>query len=210
MPDLMPTTFRKDHGKLKIRKGKFQTIDNLFNTWEIIPDCNAYDPVPCVAVGMCHHDKSVGAKCGVQTEYMEVVTEIIVRNFKEELSEGDLYRVGMHLIPMYNVLCKLKIAMVGVIDPVVTTARGSVAMHPIFKEFRQQIKAIEDAWRSIGISEFPDHNGKLGPYKEKKKRPPLGVPMKKAGGGHSTYYSKMEAEAMESSGLDKVDNGTPS
>jgi len=200
MAHVFPPKFRENHGKLMIRKGEFYTINNLFNTWEIIPDCTAFHPNPCVAMNMCHHGKEVGSKCGVQTEYMEVITEIIIRNFKEELSESDLYRVGMHLIPLYNVLCKLKIAMVGVEQVTVHGPRGGIAMHPIFKEFRQQIKIIEDTWKSIGISEFPDPHSPLGPRKKKGKRPPLG--MKKAGDGHVTYYSKMEAEALG--------NGTPS
>lgn len=180
MSDVLPEQFLINQGLAISKKGHVD--GKQFHTWEIIHTCTSNR---CPAVSVCPYEKGDHVKCGVQVEYLSSITELIIKNFGKELSETELYRIGMHLIPMYNVLCKIKIALAGNWDVVLTSAKGNVTVHPLMKEFREQVKAIENTWKSIGIA------------KPNIIDPPLGSGQYSKG----NYYEEMEKAAQSGRGL---------
>lgn len=179
MPDILTGTFRTNQGTATTKKGLLKGM--RFHTWEIIPFCTAVQG--CPAHSVCPYEKGGRFRCGVMEEYMTSITELIVYNYGKILDEGELYRVGMHLIPMYNILCKLKIALSGGMDVTITSGRGTITVNPLLREFREQIKAIEGIWKSIGLDglkevDLPD------------------IPKESKGLVKGNYYENMEREAL--------------
>jgi len=179
MPDILPIKFRKRQGTATTSKGTLKGKN--FHTWEIIPNCTANQG--CPALSVCNYPKGDEYKCGVMKEYMTNITELIIKNYGDKLSEPDLYRVGMHLIPMYNMLCKVKIALSGVWNVSIVNSRGTTVVHPLMKEMREQIKSIERVWNSIGLGGIPED-----------KLP--NVDMRDGNLYSGNYYEKMEKEAL--------------
>ena len=95
-------------------------------------------------------------RCGIMQNYLSSITDIIFRNYAEDLTEAQLYRIGMGLIPSYRQLCRLKIAELGLDSVTYTTDKGEPKMHPIFNAIRDQIVAIEKMWHTIGLNKLDD------------------------------------------------------
>ena len=79
---------------------------------------------------------------------------MIFNNFGEVLDEPTFYRVGMHLMPMYRTLCRLKIEELGVNHIITTSDTGRKQANPIYKEIRDTIKLIDSLWHSLGLTKF--------------------------------------------------------
>jgi len=116
-------------------------------SWDVVQDCRVKQ---CPAFKDCTYTKS--GKCGVMMQYMKATSAMFFSNFAEELDEAGFYRIGMHLMPLYRVLCKLKIAEVGVAKVIITGATGRKYVNPIFREIRDCIKLIESLWSNMGLS----------------------------------------------------------
>lgn len=67
-----------------------------------------------------------------------------------------LFKVGMHIIPMYLNLCALKMEALSVVHAVDTTHRGDRKADPVYKEIRETIKHINLAWKDIGLRKPSD------------------------------------------------------
>lgn len=161
-------------GTLSVSRGHHKGEKALFS-WDITMDCT---DTQCPAHSVCEYERA--GKCKAMTLYLKGVTNVIIGNHIDELSEGQLYRVGMHLMPLYRTLIKMKIEELGVGRIVTTDDKGKRAAHPIYKEMREQIKLIEMMWKTIGIHEVCN-----------------GVSMPDDGilsGG--SYYDQMEREAL--------------
>ncbi|MCP3681909.1 MAG: hypothetical protein GY861_04390 [bacterium] len=77
---------------------------------------------------------------------------MIFKNFSDVLDEPMLYQIGIHLMPLYKNLCKLKIEELGVKQAVtMNTKSGRDQINPIYKEIREHIKIIQMMWRDIGL-----------------------------------------------------------
>ncbi len=171
---IMPNTFLQRFGQITSRRGLLEKA-RLFS-WDVVPTC----PVPpapntdvpltmivCPAILLCDFAKSSEdkvIKCGVTTQYLRGTAEILFNNFASLLSEDDFYRLGMHLMPLYRMLAKLKIHELGVRRAVTTSDRGVTKANPIYKEIRETIKSIEAMWVSLQLS---------GPNKRKMPNKPL-------------------------------------
>ena len=105
---------------------------------------------------------------------------MVLQNFGNDLTEPELYRVGMQLIPLYKQLARLKIVEMSLTTRAMVeeTKGGTSKMHPVLKEIRECIRAINAEWREIGIS------------RQKKPEDPA-IPIKPA----VDYYERMEKEA---------------
>jgi hypothetical protein len=159
----IPDGLRKKFTGTEIDKGMYEGQLCMY-AWTAIPTCSGRG---CPAYIECTcSDKDVAderrmmvlegndvevPKCGILVDYMESISNIIFRNYGESLTEPQLYRIGMHLFPLYKILGKLKIAELAD-GPVMTLDKGGIRrMSPIFKEIREQIKLIESTWSSIGL-----------------------------------------------------------
>jgi hypothetical protein len=107
----------------------------------------------CPAYDACKFQKS--GRCALMMSYLGAFSEMIHAEFGEEIvkrGERFLYQIGMHLIPLYRILCKLKIAEFGVVSPTFTTDKGVIKPHPIFREIRDTIRAISMMWERLGLN----------------------------------------------------------
>jgi hypothetical protein len=156
---------------MKPRKGTY--YGKPLVAWAVIEDCTAYDekglesiedPTQlakllagrCRIQHLCDFAKSENGrvkKCGVQRAYISAVSDMIHHCFHVQIAKDEqlLFRVGMHLIPLYKTLCKLKMEELSVSNPVFLTIRGDRKADPVYREIRETIKMIMACWKDIGL-----------------------------------------------------------
>jgi hypothetical protein len=78
---------------------------------------------------------------------------MIHRCYREQLEQDEtlLFKVGMHILPLYKTLCKLKMDELSTVHPIFVTHRGDRKADPVYKEIRETIKMINMAWKDIGL-----------------------------------------------------------
>jgi hypothetical protein len=148
-------------------------------TWDVAQKCRLH---LCPAKERCpflEHAKE-GDDCKIMKKYLRAAS-LVLYDAQEDMTSVQRYQVGMHIIPLYKTLCKMKIEEIGILDAVTMTSRGTMQVNPIYKEMREIIKVIDQVWKSIGV-----------------KAETVGTP------GFSTakpnYYDAMEKEAFASMG----------
>jgi hypothetical protein len=144
--------------------------------WDSVSICTGAE---CPLEHKCKYLKK--GKCGVQLDYMQNFCNVILKTYRY-LDEGALFKVGMHLMPLYSYLCKLKIVEASLTNLTNVTAKGIVQIHPIYKEIRETLKCIVTMCRDLEI--FVDG----GIPNEDIEPVPTAVDMSN---GDPTYYKKM-------------------
>jgi hypothetical protein len=122
-------------GSANLNKGEIRE-GMVLKGWDSVSDCTDSD---CLLVSKCNYVHK--GKCGVQVAYIKNFCDTIFNTYKY-LDSNCLFKVGMHLMPLYSHLCKLKIVEASISDPINTTAKGLIQVHPIYKEIRETLKAI--------------------------------------------------------------------
>jgi len=138
------------HRKLGTISKSGETIIREMIYWNAI---NACDPEHCGCSSICDYFLSgeKPEKCEVIFAYMSSVLDMIIRNYPSPMTEDIAYRIGMHLIPLYKILCRLKMAEFSTIDVVGVSVTGTAKVTPLFKEIRNTIQLIEKTWHTIGF-----------------------------------------------------------
>lgn len=174
--------------KLSITKGKHPQYGEIL-LWDHVPDCRG---VNCPAYRPCHWTSkdTVGSKCYVIMTYLRSITNRIFREVGCDITQIQKSRVGLELIPLYRLLIRLKIEELGVGSLSYTTPKGMIAIHPIVKEIRETIKAIEGVMAAIGIH---DLDISVNLRFEKHPQTPTGSMIPKA----KSYYEMVEMSAVE-------------
>jgi hypothetical protein len=131
-------------GSTSLDKGKIKDGLSLMG-WDSVDNCSGED---CSLYDRCKHIKS--GKCAVQVAYINNMCETMIEVYKH-MDEGSLFKVGMHLMPLYSYLCKMKIVEAGVRDMVNITNKGIVQIHPIYKEIRETLKTILRIGRDLDL-----------------------------------------------------------
>jgi len=163
-------------GTLTISRGHHKGEKALFS-WDITVECT---DTACPASGVCEYER-VG-KCKAMTLYLKGVTNVVIGEHIDELSESQLFRIGMHMVPLYRTLVRMKIEELGVGRIIQSDDKGKLSAHPIYKEMREQIKLIEMMWKTIGLHDIA-----------------CGVPLPDGdllGKSGKSYYDRMEADAL--------------
>lgn len=165
----VPERYYKRLGMMSLDKGTMGGLNDdekrLISWNAIMPclqTCGALEVCPYRSGGnpMVEDDpvkKGNHVKCYVMVQYLKSVSSIIMENFSNDLTETELFKVGMHLIPLYKNLCRLKIEEMGIIA-VVDTYSSKIS--PIYREMRATIKDIEGLWNSLGLNELEAENRK--------------------------------------------------
>jgi len=102
-------------------------------------DCCVWDECQ---YAVCKRD---GTGCLLEVWYLNHVYNAMLGNkqeMMEVLSDVDVARVGLHLMPLYHQLVRFKKEAYRVKDLVVTTRKGEMRAHPIFREIREVIREI--------------------------------------------------------------------
>jgi len=143
MGEYLPQYYSTQIGKMGVTKGRMGEYE--LYSWDAVSDCLGEN---CSCYSACEYEKK--GKCRLQLNYLKGITNIIYRNYKEKLDEPTCFRVGMHLIPMYGILCRLKMEEMMVMSPVHNTKAG-IKIHPVYKEIRETIRGIENMWKNLGF-----------------------------------------------------------
>ena len=185
LPKSLEANEYRDYGKMKINIRKLNTLDTKFPIWVAIQECE-YEQ--CISATVCPYyypqDVLKSRGCLVMKNYLKEVERLVYDNFIDDLDEYDLFRVGMHLIPLYKQLCRLKIVemsmtMSSIIEE---TRSGTSKANGILKEIRECIRTIDVTWRELGVTKA-----------RREKDPEM---IKPARG----YYEAMESEALREQG----------
>ncbi|MFW6047238.1 MAG: hypothetical protein ACOCP4_05580 [Candidatus Woesearchaeota archaeon] len=132
---------------------------------ELLPQtASKYKSIPVVIWNACHdcigdrcpiHHRcefcGQDDKCMVMYHYLDNVFSAALNIVGDRISEKEMHRIGLHLVPLYTQLVKFKITELGVESPTYVTDKGAIKMHPIYREIRSTIKMIDDMWASLGV-----------------------------------------------------------
>jgi hypothetical protein len=175
----LPSGIKRSIGNQAITKGDIEG-QLKFYAWDVVTpcmgtSCPAY--MECSFSGKEDVDTIIRKReegielsipcCQLMKSYLTSIVDIIFRNYAEELTEAQLYRIGMGLIPLYRQLCRFKIAELGLMSVLYVNATGNPAIHPLMKEIREQIIAIERMWITIGlhkIDQLEIEKDRINPY----------------------------------------------
>ena len=203
----LPQSYKIKSGKsLSMMRGRFE--DKQLYSWDAVPDCT--DDL-CPAFNYCEfsltkqreakerqeeptnpgNNSQIGNRCYTQLTYVRDVLGLITGAIKG-LDEVTLFKIGSHLVPLYSMWCRLKIAELGVTDVVYTTARGTICIHPIYKELRDTAMKIEMMWEKIGLRYLKDKDDELIDLRD-------GIPVPNLQKGSSTFYDRMMSSKQKES-----------
>lgn len=141
-------------GGQSLQKGELRDGKQLV-AWDCVQEC---DPLVCPIGNNCTYVSNKGdAKCQLQIEYIQSFINTVFGTYRY-MGEDDMYKVGMHLVPLYSQLCRQKIVEKSVKSLCYEDAKGRVCIHPIYKEMRETMKVISMQWKDIGISAAIDPN----------------------------------------------------
>ena len=174
-------------GTMNIMKGSNNKGEVTY-TWDAVQTCRLHT---CPAASRCHYlpELREGDECKIMKKYLRSVS-LVMYEAQGDMTSAQRFQVGMHIIPLYKTLCKMKIEEVGIVDAVSMTSRGTMQVNPIYKEMREIIKVIDSVWKSIGV---------------KADAPKMaGFDKMDSDGAKYNYYDKMEKDAFA-----QMDNVTP-
>lgn len=173
------------YGNMKVNARVFDK--ERFPSWNAVQECEGEN---CAAASVCAYFQQTpnpgntnSRKCNVVMRYLKEVEHVILSSFGKGLTDADLFRVGMHLLPLYKQLARLKITEMTISSNSVSemTKGGTTKIHGLFKEMRECIKAIDACWREIGFT----------------KRENESVPQSVNMSASSSYYEDMEKDALK-------------
>lgn len=126
--------------------------DKQLVAWDCVQDC---DPDRCPIGSKCMYTAKSNPKCALQTEYLQSFVDMIFSTYRY-IDEADMFRIGMHLVPLYSQLCRMKIVEKSVGNVTYEDMKGVTRIHPIFREIRDTVKTISSLWREMGFTAVPD------------------------------------------------------
>jgi len=139
--------YAKGFGTQKLPKGKFNAT-SLFYSWDAVPMCRMND---CPIETTCPYQKGPAVKCQTHSQFLKSLSIILYRNFADQMDEPRLYRVGLHMMPLYKMLCKLLIVEHSIQDAIYLDDKGVRRANPVFKEIRDTLQAISKEWKALGL-----------------------------------------------------------
>jgi len=167
----LPASFKQNSGKrMSLTKGNTSQGKQLYS-WDMVQDCTDAE---CPAFQYCdfsitkvaeHKDAGTksrlgNGKCYTQLIYLRDVVTLILGELPD-VDQITLFKVGSHLIPLYSMWARLKIAELGVTSVVHTTPRGGIGIHPIYRELRETAMRIEQMWEKTGLESIRWKMGNL-------------------------------------------------
>lgn len=135
------------------QKGMSLTCGNVkknvpFILWESVPKCST----DCCIVNICPEYTADSVKCPVQITYIRKVygwfVDLIAK--RPDTDAVKMAGIGLRLMPLYGQLIKLKIVEMGLGHGITMTgARGTTAIHPVFREIRDTMMAISKVQQEL-------------------------------------------------------------
>ena len=126
--------------KIYAERGRVQDSVSLV-LWDLCSECKDSS---CALVNRCDYRKT--GHCSMETQYLNAVTAPVVRMLQDPdipvLTEIEFLDFGLKFLPLYHDLVRIKMAILALYEVTVDGAQG-VRVHPLFREKREIIKAIE-------------------------------------------------------------------
>ena len=119
-----------------------------------------WDPATLCSEHCCIYDDCPYTKkgrCNLEQNYMNVIFNNLIhpnpdKGIADQLNDIELQRVGIHLIPLYHQLIKMKKEAYSVRDISHVNKQGSIKIHPIFAEIREIIRCISKEINDLNIN----------------------------------------------------------
>ncbi len=175
--------------------GKGVIGGHRFAVWDFVGPCQGDK---CIIHDVCSYKDAKSTsdrptkKCGVERYYMGVVFKPFFGLVEKTKDPFVMQWVGLHIIPMYHQLIKLKKVERSLKSPMDTTIKGDVRVHPVLKEIRSVIAAIRAEWKASGLMEVARDEGYLGSMPA-----PLGdgvAELEGDGSYHDSLYGETEED----------------
>ena len=120
--------------------------------------CEIYEDCPYGKVGLCTLERNY-----MNNIFNNLISANPERGIADQLSDIELQRVGIHLIPLYHQLIRMKKEAYAVKQMVHENKQGTLKVHPIFAEIRDVIKCISREMHDLKINEkFERKYGRMG------------------------------------------------
>jgi hypothetical protein len=158
-----------------LNKGMVRDNKQLI-AWDCVQTC---DTEICPIGNTCVYVKKIGDKCSLQLTYLQALTDMVFSTYRY-LNDDALFKIGMHIIPLYSQLCRQKIVEKSVVSLTYLDTKGNIKIHPIYKEIRETMKILTVMWKDLGIYAVPNPD-----------TPSIG----KSGFGDSGHYEAISANA---------------
>jgi hypothetical protein len=148
----IPQVFKSDD-RLGVKRTAPEKDLVRFHVWNTLTPCMNEE---CPIYDDCPHEekKKRGGKCKVEQGYINSTAAMVYRTFRDRFTEDQFFIVGMHILPMYRHLCRMKIWEWAVREVMYEDEKGRRHLNPIYREIREQIKAISAQWRMLGVGQF--------------------------------------------------------
>jgi len=153
--------------------------------WDGLKECSQ---ALCPIFHRCSYVKDgIPPQCEVQKRYVVSILERLFRKYRY-LDEASVLTIGMQIVPLYSHLAQLQIIELSLHlhDITGVTDKGSVYVHPIYKEIRETMKTIHLAFKTLGIE---------APYPGKPD--PDGPDEGDAFKGDPSYYRKLKDSTVK-------------
>ena len=127
------------------KRSKFTSIPVV--VWNNLMECDE----ECVISDSCS-DLYKDVKCVRMREYFDYVLDACLKTYGSYMNEKIMIQIGMHIMPMYSQLFKLKTIESSLLlnQMMSTNKQGTLIMHPVYKEIRQTINSIDTLWNRVG------------------------------------------------------------
>jgi len=149
----------------KFNIGKGVVGGHRFAVWDYIGKCQGDE---CVIHDVCSYKDAKPTsdrqtkKCGIERYYMGVVFKPFGELVEKTKDPFIMQWIGLHIIPLYHQLIKLKKFERSLKSPMDVSSKGDVRAHPVLKEIRTVISAIRTEWRMSGLMEIVKDEGYMG------------------------------------------------
>ena len=140
---------------IKVKKGNVAKVP--FNAWDYVRNCIGEK---CSISHMCDYPRD--CKCGIEKAYLTAVlqpyNELLIEAADPVLNQW----LGIHLIPLYHDLIRIKMAKLQYDSVVLSGPMGRITVNPLLQELRLQITAIRRELRESGIQRLLISRGHIG------------------------------------------------
>ncbi len=115
--------------------------------WNSVMDCNE----ECIVCDSCDLYGN-NLKCEKMAEYFNYILDSAISTYSSYMNEKIMVQIGLHLMPLYAHLFKLKLyeSTVPISNLMTINKKGTMRTHPIYKEIRDAVNAVDSLWGKIG------------------------------------------------------------
>lgn len=131
-------------GEFDLDKGNVRANVKMF-AWDGIRECYP----ECPMVDECKYLHK--GKCAVQVQYVQALYTAILGTYSF-LDETLLFKIGIELIPLYVQLSRLQIVELSLISPTLLGDKGTITIHPIYREIRDTLRCIQSIWKGMDMT----------------------------------------------------------